>query len=67
MPSLGRVPGALTKVAKAKCQAANQLNETRSQGQDLDQDQDLNLDQDQDLDLDLDLDQVSGPVGGRSG
>ena len=55
MPSLGRVPGALTKVAKAKCQAANQLNETRSQ------------DQDQDQDLDLDLDQVSGPVGGRSG
>jgi len=61
MPSLGRVPGALTKVAKAKCQAANQLNETRSQGQDLDLDQDL------DQDLDLDLDQVSGPVGGRSG
>jgi len=61
MPSLGRVPGALTRVAKAKCQAANQLNETRSQGQDLDLDQDL------DQDLDLDLDQVSGPVGGRSG
>ena len=57
MPSLGRVPGALTRVAKAKCQAANQLNEARSQ----DQDQDL------DQELDLDLDQVSGPVGGRSG